>query len=197
MYTDPTGHFVITTFLICLGVGIAAGAGLGILTAVQQGTDVWRGALTGALLGGIIGAAAGLALAGASGGLVAGIGKSFLNAGTKSVFGKFTADLTAHMVFGKEMGNLESYMSAFVFGGSIGALGLKGGWKKAADIFARPAYSILIDDMLFKGDPWSWQKYGTNVVIRGMTCGLPNDLKPVSRGLLNGLYYYYQSQIVN
>ena len=194
-YCDPSGHFVLSTFLICLGVGVVAGAGLGALSAAQQGTDIWRGMLTGALLGGMIGAAAGLALAGASGGVAAGVGKAFLKAGTKTIAGKFTADLTAYAAFGKEMGSLESYMSAFVFGGSVGALGLSGFWKGAADIMARPAYSILVDDMLFKGKGWSQEKYWTNVAIRGMTYGLPSDLKPITRGLLNGWYNKYNFAI--
>ena len=189
---DPDGHFAISTFLVCLTVGIVAGAGIGAVSAVQQGTDIWRGVLTGAILGGVIGTAAGLALAGASGGIVAGIGKSFIKAGIKSTFGKFAADLTAYVSSGKEIGSLESYMSAFVFGGTVGALGLKGGWKAFADIIVRPAYSILVDDMLFKGKEWNFEKYGTNVLIRGLTYGLPGDLKPISRGLLNGLYYQYQ-----
>ena len=196
-YADPSGHFVLSTFLICLGVGIVAGAGLGALSAAQQGTDIWRGMLTGALLGGAIGAAAGLAMAGASGGVAAGIGKAFLKAGTKTIMGKFTADLTAYAAFGKEMGSLESYMSAFVFGGSVGALGLKGYWKAAADIMVRPAYSILVDDMLFKGKGWSQEKYCTNVAIRGTTHWLPADLKPITRGLLNGWYYKYNFAIPN
>ena len=120
----------------------------------------------------MIGAAAGLALAGAPSGSVARIGKSFIKAGMDSVFGKFSADFTAYIFSGKEIGSLESYMSAFVFGGTVGALGLKGGWKAFADIIVRPAYSILVDDMLFQGKGWSWEKYGTNVAIRGLTFGL-------------------------
>ena len=192
MYADPSGHFAIITFLICLGVGVVAGAGLGALSAAQQGEDIWRGVLTGALLGGIIGAAAGLALAGAANGIVAGIGKTFLKEGAKSFFGKFAADLTAYITFGKEIGSIESYMSVFVFGGALGASGLTGKWKAAVDILGRPAYSMVVDDMLFKGENWDWQKYGVNVAIRGLTYGLPKDLKPISRGLFNGLYYRYQ-----
>jgi hypothetical protein len=147
--------------------------------------------LTGALLGGVIGAAIGFALAGAPGGIVSCIGKSFLKAGTKSVFGKFTSDLMAYVCFGKEIGSLESYMSAFVFGGSVGALGLNKKWRDTLDVFLRPAYSILVDDMLFRGIAWSHQKYVTNVFIRGLTYSLSDDLKPISRGFLNGLYYQY------
>ena len=49
MYADPSGHFAIITFLICLGVGVVAGAGLGALSAAQQGEDIWRGVLSGTL----------------------------------------------------------------------------------------------------------------------------------------------------
>ena len=179
---------------------MVAGAGLGAISAVQQGTDVWRGVLTGALLGGVIGAAAGLALSGASGGVVAGIGKSFLKAGIKSIAGKFTTDLTAYLSFGKTIGSLESYMSTFVFGGSVGALGLKGGWKAAVDILGRPAYNIVVDDVIFKGTPLSLaslEKYGANVGIRAMAYGLPGGLKPIARGLLNGWYYKYNFAVPN
>ena len=82
-------------------------------------------------------------------------------------------------------------MSAFVFGGAVGALGIKGKWKAAADVLLRPAYNIFVDEMLFKGSAGSWEKYTANVFIRGITYGLPGDLKPISRGLLNGWYYQY------
>ena len=123
---------------------------------------------------------------------MASIGKAFLKEGTKSFFKKFAADLTAYVTFGKELGSIESYMSSFVFGGALGASGLKGGWKAAVDILGRPAYSIIVDDMLFRGDSWNWQKYGVNVAIRGLTYGLTTDLQSISRGLFNGLYYQYQ-----
>lgn len=43
---------------------------------------------------------------------------------------------------------------------------------------------MIVDDMLFKGENWNWQKYGVNVAIRGLTYGLPKDLKPISRDYL-------------
>lgn len=115
-------------------LGVVVGAGLGVLSAAQKGENIWRGVLTGALLGGIIGAAAGLALAGAATVIVAGIGKTFLKEGTKSFFRKFSADLTAYITFSKEIESIESYMSSFVFGGALGASGLTGKWKAAVDI---------------------------------------------------------------
>ena len=143
-------------------------------------------------MGGIIGAAVGLVAAGAPT-ILSGIGKTFLEEGTKSALSKFATDLTAYVSFGKEMGGLEIYMSAFVFGGTTGLLGLKGGMKKAVDILVRPAYNILVEDVMFKGEPWSNQKYMENVAIRCATGWLPDDLKPIIRGFINGFNYQSKS----
>ena len=83
-------------------------------------------------------------------------------------------------------------VTAIILLSMLGAAGLTGKWKTAVDIFGRTAYSMVVDDMLFKGENWDWQKYGVNVAIRGLTYGLSKDLKPISRGLFNGLYYQYQ-----
>ena len=63
--------------------------------------------------------------------------------------------------------------------------------KDAVDVLLRPAYNILVDDILFKDSDWSWRKYNMNVLIRGVTCGLSDDLKPICRGFFNGSYYRY------
>ncbi|MBQ4511044.1 MAG: hypothetical protein II984_09980 [Clostridia bacterium] len=194
---DTSGHLAISTFIFCLGIGIALGAGIGASSANQQEIDLWRGILTGAMLGGVIGAAVGFTLAGISGGIARKLGVSFLTGGLKSFYGKFSAELTAYTIAGKKFSSIESYMSVFVFGGIVSALGLNSAWKFKADVLLRPAYSILVDDMLFKGTPWSQEKYLTNVAIRWITSPLPNDLKPLFRGMINGLYYKYNSVILN
>ncbi len=199
-YADPSGHFAISTFLICLGIGIVAGGALGAVSAAQQNTDVWRGILVGSLLGAIIGAGVGLALAGTAGGVAAKVGTSFIKSGTKTFMGKFTADLVANIAFDKPMSSIEGYMSAFAFGGTIGAITgsinfgnsqwIQKSIRLGADVVLRPAYNILIDDMLFKGNEWSTQKYQVNFAIRLITCGY-SEYKPILRGVLNGMYYQY------
>ena len=203
-YADPSGCIAISTFLLCLGVGIVAGGTLGAISALQQGTDVWRGILVGSLLGAVIGAGVGLALAGTAGGVAAKIGTSFVKAGTKTFFGKFTADLVANIAFDKPMSSIEGYMSAFTFGGTIGAItgGINFGnrqWiqqtiRLGADVVLRPAYNILVDDMIFKGNEWSWQKYQANLTIRLITCGY-GEYKPILRGILNGMYYQWREKL--
>ena len=57
------------------------------------------------------------------------------------------------------------------------------------DIFVRPAYNIAVSDVLFKGTPFSLQKYVTNVIFRSITAGFSPEFKPFARGLVNGIYY--------
>ena len=49
-------------------------------------------------------------------------------------------------------------------------------------------YNLLIDDMLFRGEQWSTEKYYADVVLRGITYGFEN-WKSFYRGLLKGIYY--------
>ena len=200
MYVDPTGHSALGIFLTWVGIGLFAGGILGAISAVQSQTDIGRGFLVGALLGGVIGAAVGLVFAAPAmnplmGKIAANLGSKFLQGGVKAISGKFVADLTGLAFFNKKMGSLESYMSAFVFGGTTGAIGLSGKVKMAVDVFARPAYNILIDDILFKGDTENWknhlEKYAVNVAIRGITYGVADDWKAIYRGLFNGFYSQY------
>ena len=75
-------------------------------------------------------------------------------------------------------------MSAFVFGGTIGAITgsinfgdygwLKESIRASAGIFIRSVYNILVDDMMFKWSNWSSEKYIMNVLIRGSTYLAPS-----------------------
>lgn len=60
MYYDPTGHFVLSIFLISLGLGALFGAVTGAISAVKQGEAWWKGALIGGLSGAVLGAAFGV-----------------------------------------------------------------------------------------------------------------------------------------
>ena len=59
-YVDPNGNFILSAFLICVGVGVIVGGTLGGFTAAQSGSNIFLGIFTGALLGGAVGAIAGL-----------------------------------------------------------------------------------------------------------------------------------------
>ena len=77
----------------------------------------------------------------------------------------------------------------FAFGEISGLIPLSNGNKVLMDIFVRPAYNIAVSDVLFKGTPFSLQKYVTNVIFRSITAGFSPEFKPFVRGLVNGMYY--------
>ena len=67
MYTDPSGHFVITLSAVLAAaaigaaIGAVSGAVYGGITAAANGQNVWAGIGIGALTGGFMGAGAGIA----------------------------------------------------------------------------------------------------------------------------------------
>ncbi len=78
-FTDPSGHFVLISFLIGLGIGAAIGASLGAVSyTIGQAVDYARtgefnwswGGFVGSILGGAIGGAITFATAGISGAFV-------------------------------------------------------------------------------------------------------------------------------
>lgn len=92
MNIDPNGTFILSLFLICLGVGLVAGAVTGGITAYNNGYRGWD--LVGQIaLGGLTGAVIGAAV-----GLVAGMGTAAIIGGLSSVAGKFISDITASVI---------------------------------------------------------------------------------------------------
>lgn len=166
MNFDPTGCFAISIFLISLGIGLAVGAGLGGYTAVQNGAELWSkdfwiGVGTGALIGGAVGAVAGLSFAGA--------GMGYLVGGLSSVGGKLVADAASSLIFGtNNFGTWEDYAVAFIAGGLMKGLKLGNGARFAVDVLARPMANQLTK-MGTRGAEFSFEKYAYNVIIRAAT----------------------------
>lgn len=166
MYADPSGHFVITTFLICLLVG----GTLGGITAYSEGQDILTGILTGALLGAAVGA-------------VVGIGGVALSGAVSSVLSKTATDLISVSFYGGEFGSWEDYAIAFAFGGLTGYLGnvtgkfvgLAKAGKFAADVALRPGANQLVK-WGTRGDPLNGDKYLYDVITRAVTYGGSNNV---------------------
>ena len=164
-YADPSGHFVLSTFLICLGVGVAIGGALGGYTAYTNDQDVLTGIFTGALLGAAVGA-------------VVGIGGAALSGAMSSVLSKTTTDLMSVLFYGGEFGTWEDYAIAFAFGGLGGSLGsvtgrLSGvakGAKFVSDVAIRPLTNQLIKSGT-RGRSFNAEKYMYDVVTRALTNG--------------------------
>lgn len=154
MYADPSGHFVITTFLICLGIGTLVGGTLGGITAYSEGQNILTGVLTGALLGAV-----------------------------SSVLGKTVTDLISVVFYGGEFGSWEDYAIAFVFGGVTGSLGSVTGkfaglaktGKFVADVAARPLANQLVK-MGTRGNTFNGNKYLYDVITRTVTYGGSNNI---------------------
>ncbi len=107
---DPSGHFAISTFLICLGIGALVGGTLGGVTVYSEGQDILTGVLTAALLGAAVD------------GFI-GVGGAALIYVISSVLSKTESDLISVALYGGEFGNWEDYALAFSFGGLSGSLG--------------------------------------------------------------------------
>ena len=164
-YYDPSGHFVLSTFLICLSVGAAIGGALGGYTAYVSGGDVSTGILTGALLGAAVGA-------------IIGIGGAALSGAVSSSLGKTTTDLMSVVFYGGEFGTWEDYAIAFAFGGLGGSLGgitgklsgLAKGAKLASDVMVRPLANQLTKSGT-RGKSFNTEKYWYDVITRAATYG--------------------------
>lgn len=159
MYADPSGHFAIGIFCICLGIGALVGG----VTAHFEGQNVLTGVLTGALLGAAIG-------------VIIGVGGAALSGAVSSVLGKTVTDLTSVFFYGGEFGTWEDYAVAFAFGGLTGYLGditgkfagLAKVGKIIADVGARPLANQLVK-MGTRGSSFDTGKYWYDVIVRTAT----------------------------
>lgn|GEM_PF-1764355 len=193
MYRDPSGRFVIGLFLFSLGFGLLAGAALGGYSAVQNGAELWSkdfwiGVGTGALIGGAVGAVAGLGLAGGS--------MPFLKGGLAAMGNKLISDSVSSMFFGtNNFGSWEDYAIAFIIGGVISGSGLIGLSKWGLDAVARP-FLNQVTKMGTRGAEFNTERFAYDVFIRSITIGVGsnvqvfglelNPLKAITRGLFSG-----------
>jgi hypothetical protein len=188
MYLDSDGNFAISIFIAGIIIG-------GILGGVTRGAIAYNdGARGWDLVGEIaIGTATGMVIGGAAGG-VAAAGGAFLAGGVSSVFSKFTTDLFALTAFGTPISSWEDYAIAFTFGGlSQGLFGkgpsLGGG---LSDILVRPAVNQLVKIGTGRQKEFQWDKYGYDIVTRGLTYGMKGPWKSFARGGIRGYWDYYR-----
>ena len=171
MSVDPTGEFILSLFLICLGVGLVAGAVTSGITAYNEGYRGWDlfgkialGALTGAVIG-------------AGVGLVAGMGTAAIIGGLASVAGKFVSDLTASVISQSwAFGSWEDYAVAFIFGGLLKGLKIPGSkfldktLRAVMDIAVRPLTN-QVAKMGTRGYSFNASNYVWTVFSRTITYG--------------------------
>ena len=172
-YSDPNGHFVITTTMI---IGMLIGAvvlgTVGGITAYQSavetgktGIDLLNATLLGVATGAILGVAVGF---------VATAGISFLVGGLASVTGKFVGDTVSSLLTGtNNIGTWESYAIAFVFGGLLKGSSVGRTVKMIADVVVRPAVDQLVKHQT-RGKEFDAKTYVYNVLLRGATYGSSN-----------------------
>jgi len=194
MYEDPSGDFCVTVFIVTIVSGIIIGGVLGGVTAYQNGAvlgseEFWTGVATGALIGGAVGAVAGLTFAGA--------GFGYLLGGLSSAANKLISDTISSLFYQtNNFGNWEDYAVAFVIGGLINGTGATGILKSGLETVARPLFS-QISKMGTRGAEFNRQRFVYDIVTRSLTMemgmntlifGLAINLsKSLSRGLLSGL----------
>ena len=203
MNVDPTGTFILSLFLICLGVGLVAGAITGGVIAYNEGYRGWDlvgkialGALTGAFVG-------------AGVGFVAGMGTAAIVGGLASVAGKFVSDVTASVISQSwAFGTWEDYAVAFIFGGLLKGLKIPG--SKLLDKTVRAVMDIAVRPLInqvakmgtrcnsFNAGNYAWTvfsrtitygfgfwKFTTNLFGQEFSIAFG---KSIFRGMLSGLW---------
>lgn len=194
MMVDPEGKFVMSIFIWSIIIGAIIGGTLGGYTAIQNGAELgsqqfWMGVGTGVLIGGAVGAIAGITLAGG--------GLGYLTGGLSSVVNKFISDITSSVFYGtNNFGSWEDYAVAFVIGGVIKGRGSIGLSKWGLDAVARPFLNQLTK-MGTRGAEFNAGRFAYDVVSRSLTIGMGNNMqifglemnpsKAIIRGLFSGL----------
>lgn len=194
MYLDRDGNFAISTFIGSIIVGAIIGGALGGYTATQNGAELgsqqfWIGVGTGTLIGGAVGAVAGMTLAGG--------GAGYLIGGLSSVGNKLISDVTSSVFYGtNNFGSWEDYAVAFVIGGVIKGRGSIGLSKWGLDSVARPFLS-QVTKMGTRGAEFNAGRFAYDVFTRSVTIGMGgntqffglelNPSKAIIRGLFSGM----------
>ncbi len=189
-YYDPTGHSAI---LIGLIIGAIVGAGIGFGTVVYtdyqddgqifNGSVKWYEYVGGTVTGAVLGAGVG--------GII-GAGGAVLASAMSSVTNKFISDIFAYTLTGTSFGTWEDYAVAFISGGLIKGLGMKGIVKTAYDVAIRPAINQVVKIGTNRSDSFSFEKYGYDIVTRGLTTFAPSPWKAFYRGGFRSMWDLYK-----
>ena len=163
MFSDPSGHFVISAFVGLMIAGAIIGGTAGGITARANGQDIATGILTGALLGAAVGA-------------IIGIGGATLSGAISTTMSKAVSDLINVSFYGGKFGTWEDYAVAFIFGGISGDLGsIAGKYKKVAsflkfgaDVALRPFVNQLVK-ITTRGGEFDKQKLKADIITRAIS----------------------------
>ncbi len=185
-YLDPTGNSAILVGII---VGAILGAGIGFGTVaytdyqddgqIFNGSVEWYEYAGGTVTGAILGAG--------TGGIIAS-GGAALTGGITSVTNKFISDLFAYTLTGTSFGTWEDYAVAFISGGFIKGMGVKGVANTVYDVLARPAINQLVKIGTNRQDLLNFEKYSYDVITRGLTTLAPSPWKAFYRGLIRSFW---------
>jgi len=81
---------------------------------------------------------------------------------------------------------------AFISGGLIKGLGMKGIVKTAYDVLGRPLINQIVKIGTNRTDSFSFEKYGYDVVTRGLTTFAPSPWKAFYRGGFRSIWDIYK-----
>ena len=189
-YIDPTGHSAI---LIGLIIGAIVGAGIGFGTVAytdyQDDRQIFNGSVKcyeyvgGTVTGAILGAGVG--------GII-NTGGAILTSAMSSVTNKFISDLYAYTLTGTSFGTWEDYSVAFISGGLIKGLGMKGIVKTTYDVALRPAINQVVKISTNRTETFNVEKYAYDAVTRGLTAFAPSPWKAFYRGGFRSLWDLYR-----
>ena len=173
MNVDPSGHFIITSLLIGLGVGAAVGFG-GTMVAdyvddgeIFNGSMGWEQYLGNTLLGAGVGA-------------VIGLGGHAILGGLASVGKSLAVDAIASLVTGNnQFGSIQDYAASFILGGVTKYLGGKFNKYKnridmASNILAEPFAGHMVG-VAVNGETFSSVEIGSHMVINLASHIFKND----------------------
>ena len=189
-YYDPTGHSAIVIGLI-IGAIIGAGIGFGTVAytdyqddgQIFNGSVKWYEYVGGTVTGAVLGAGVG--------GII-GAGGAVLTSAMSSVTNKFISDLFAYTLTGTSFGTWEDYAVAFISGGLIKGLGMKGIVKTAYDVALRPAINQVVKIGTNRTETFNFEKYAYDVVTRGLTTSAPSPWKAFYRGGFRSMWDLYK-----
>ena len=185
-YADPTGYSAIVVGLI-IGAFVGAGIGFGTVayTDYQDDGQIFNGSVTwyeylgGTVTGSVLGAGVGG---------VIGAGGAVLTSAISSVANKLISDLFAYTLTGTSFGTWEDYAVAFISGGLIKGLDIKGIVKTAYDVVGRPFINQVVKIGTNRQDTINIEKYAYDVVTRGLTTFAPSPWKAFYRGGFRSLW---------
>ena len=185
-YADPSGcSAILVGLIIGAFVGAVGGFGTVIYTDYQDDGQIFNGSV--AWYEYLVGTAIGAILGAGVGGVV-GAGGAVLTSAMSSVTNKLISDLFAYTLTGTSFGTWEDYAVAFISGGLIKGLNMKGVVKTIYDVAGRPLINQVVKIGTNRQDTINFEKYAYDVSTRGLTTFAPSPWKAFYRGGFRSLW---------